>query len=197
MQEAFSTDLAYYEDRAAGIASVAGSTIEEARGELAARHGFVRWDQLVDHVEALRDGREPLSAFVRAYRAVEAGDVEGLRGLLDRDPGLVHVRGTNGNDLLGLAGGDGALVRLLLERGADVNRGNDYGWTILHQAGYSNDCALARSRSTPAPTRRSAREATAGRRSSRRSSGGTARWLGSSAKSRATSVSPRASVWWR
>ena len=144
MQEAFSTDVAYYEDRAAGIASIAGSTIEAARGELAARHGFVRWDQLVDHVEALRDGREPLSAFVRAYRAVEAGDVEGLRELLDRDPGLVHVRGTNGNDLLGLAGGDGALVRLLLERGADVNRGNDYGWTILHQAGYSNDRALAR-----------------------------------------------------
>ena len=31
-----------------------------------------------------------------------------------------------------------ALVRLLLERGADPNRGNDYGWTQLHQAGYSN-----------------------------------------------------------
>jgi ankyrin repeat protein len=34
-------------------------------------------------------------------------------------------------------------VRLLLERGADPNRGNDYGWTKLHQAGYSNDRALA------------------------------------------------------
>jgi ankyrin repeat protein len=32
----------------------------------------------------------------------------------------------------------------LLERGADVNRGNDYGWTKLHQAGYSNDRTLAK-----------------------------------------------------
>ena len=29
-------------------------------------------------------------------------------------------------------------------RGADPNRGNDYGWTKLHQAGCSNDCELAR-----------------------------------------------------
>jgi ankyrin repeat protein len=40
--------------------------------------------------------------------------------------------------------GDHAIVSLLLERGADVNRGNDYGWTKLHQAGYSNDSDLAR-----------------------------------------------------
>ena len=36
-----------------------------------------------------------------------------------------------------------SLVRLLLERGADPNRGNDYGWTKLHQAGYSNRRELA------------------------------------------------------
>jgi ankyrin repeat protein len=35
------------------------------------------------------------------------------------------------------------LVRLLLERGADPNRGNDHGWTKLHQAGYSNRRELA------------------------------------------------------
>jgi ankyrin repeat protein len=39
--------------------------------------------------------------------------------------------------------GDLTLVRLLLECGADPNRGNDYGWTKLHQAGYSNDRELA------------------------------------------------------
>jgi ankyrin repeat protein len=36
------------------------------------------------------------------------------------------------------------ITRFLLERGADVNRGNDYGWTKLHQAGYGNDVELAR-----------------------------------------------------
>jgi ankyrin repeat protein len=35
------------------------------------------------------------------------------------------------------------LVRLLLDRGADPNRRNDYGWTKLHQAGYSNGRELA------------------------------------------------------
>jgi ankyrin repeat protein len=144
VEQAFSTDVAYYEGRAAGIASVAGSTVEEARDELAARHGFAGWTALVGYVEALRDGRESPSSFMLAYRAVEAGDTDVLRGLLDRDPGLVRARGTNGNDLLGLAGGNQALVRLLLERGADANRGNHYGWTILHQAAYSNDRALAR-----------------------------------------------------
>ncbi|HVU76789.1 MAG TPA: ankyrin repeat domain-containing protein [Gaiellaceae bacterium] len=91
----------------------------------------------------MRDGAIPPTPFVLAYRAVEAGDRDGLAGLLDRFPDLVAERGTNGNDLLGLAA-DPALVSLLLERGADPNRGNDYGWTKLHQAGSANDCALAR-----------------------------------------------------
>src|SRR4029078_2628938 len=49
----------------------------------------------------------------------------------------------NGNDLVGMAG-DRSIVAFLIERGADVNRGNDYGWTKLHQAGYGNDRELAR-----------------------------------------------------
>jgi ankyrin repeat protein len=53
------------------------------------------------------------------------------------------VRGTNGNDLLGMARGPD-LLRVLLDRGADPNRGNDHGWTPLHQAAYSNDVAAAR-----------------------------------------------------
>jgi ankyrin repeat protein len=77
-----------------------------------------------------------------AYQALESRDTARLTGLLDADPGLVHARGTNGNDLLGMAGLEHA--RLLLERGADPNRGNDYGWTKLHQAGYSNHVELAR-----------------------------------------------------
>jgi ankyrin repeat protein len=77
-----------------------------------------------------------------AYRAVEADDRDALVDLLDRHPELVRQRGTNGNDLLGMAGAL-EVVRLLLDRGADPNRGNDYGWTKLHQAGYGNAPALA------------------------------------------------------
>jgi ankyrin repeat protein len=91
----------------------------------------------------MRRGDEPPTPFVLAYRAIEAKDRTGLVELLDRFPDLVVQRGTNGNDLLGMAG-DLEITSLLIERGADVNRGNDYGWTKLHQAGYGNDCDLAR-----------------------------------------------------
>ena len=143
LEQPFHVDLDYYEGRANGIASVLGVSVAEARRDLAARHGFSSWRALRRHVEAMRAGEEPPTPFVLAYRAVEAGDRDRLVELLDRFPDLVVQRGTNGNDLLGMAEGL-ALVSLLLERGADPNRGNDYGWTKLHQAGYSNDCDLAR-----------------------------------------------------
>ena len=142
LQQPFRTDIEYYEERADGIATVEGISIAAARTELARRHGFRTWARLRRHVEALRTGEEPPTPFMLAYRAVENGDREQLVELLDRYPELVRLRGTNGNDLLGMAG-DLDLVRLLLERGADPNRGNVYGWTKLHQAGYSNSRTLA------------------------------------------------------
>jgi ankyrin repeat protein len=142
-EQAFRLDLDYYDGRAQGIASVNGVSLADARRDLAARHGFGSWRALCRHVEAMASGEEPLTPFVLAYQAVEANDRDRLVELLDRFPNLVVQRGTNGNDLLGMAGGLD-LVSLLLERGADPNRGNDYGWTKLHQAGYGNDCELAR-----------------------------------------------------
>jgi ankyrin repeat protein len=91
----------------------------------------------------MRSGDEPPTPFARAYAAIEENDRDRLVGLIDQFPDLVVQRGTNGNDLLGMAG-DLVIVSLLLERGADPNRGNDYGWTKLHQAGYGNDCELAK-----------------------------------------------------
>jgi ankyrin repeat protein len=136
-EQPFRSDVDYYEERADGIATTSGVSVDEARGELARRHGFSTWHELLAHVESL-----PETPFVLAYQAVETDDLARLTELLDRHPELVHVRGTNGNDLLGMASGT-ELVRLLLARGADPNRGNDYGWTKLHQAGYSNRRELA------------------------------------------------------
>src|SRR5581483_6437030 len=72
-------------------------------------------------------------------------DAEGLAATLDRFPGLVRARGTNGNDLLGMATatGDRRVVALLLERGADPASGNAHGWTALHQAASMGDLELA------------------------------------------------------
>jgi len=138
-EQPFRTDVEYYEGRAAGIATTGGVTLEEGRLDLARRHGFASWDELVSRLEVLREAPTP---FMLAYDALEARDTERLVELLDAHPELVKVRGTNGNDLLGMAGSL-EHSRLLLKRGADPNRGNDYGWTKLHQAGYGNDPELA------------------------------------------------------
>lgn len=142
LEQPFRVDLDYYEGRANGIASVMGISVAEARRDLAARHGFASWRALRQHVNAMRSGEEPPTPFVLAYRAVEDNDREQLVDLLDRFPELVSQRGTNGNDLLGMAG-NLEIVSLLLKRGADPNRGNDYGWTKLHSAGDGNDRDLA------------------------------------------------------
>jgi ankyrin repeat protein len=141
-EQPFRADLDYYHGRADGIASVNGVSVAEARRDLAARHGFSSWEALRRHVEAMHSGEEPPTPFVLAYQALESNDRDRLVRLLDRFPDLVVQRGTNGNDLLGMAG-TVEIVSLLLARGADPNRGNDYGWTKLHQAGYGNDCELA------------------------------------------------------
>jgi ankyrin repeat protein len=141
-EQPFRTDIEYYEGRAEGISTVNDVSIADARKDLAQRHGFSSWRALTRHVNALESGDASPTPFMLAYRAVEDGDRNRLAGLLEEHPELVRMRGTNGNDLLGMAG-DVELVRLLLERGADVDRGNAYGWTKLHQAGYSNDRPLA------------------------------------------------------
>ena len=151
LQHAYHEDVEYYEGRAEGLLASAvdgtpgavtlfGSvplTAEGARSVVAVEHGFADWAALQRHVTGLRDSGEP---FARAYRAVEAHDLDALGALLTRFPELAAARGTNGNDLLGMASAtcDERLVRLLLDHGANVHNANAHGWTALHQAAYSN-----------------------------------------------------------
>src|SRR6188474_1645658 len=105
IEQPFHTDLEYYEGRADGIATTSGISVDEARDELAGRHGLAGWDALAAHVAGMASGAIPPTPFVLAYRAVEGGDRARLEALLDEHPELVRQRGTNGNDLLGMAGG--------------------------------------------------------------------------------------------
>ena len=159
MEHAYHDELGYYEERANGLLASArdgtksalaafegwGMPLNEAgaRAVIARQHGFSGWRALRDHVRLLRESGEP---FARAYQQVERHDVDGLRQTLDRFPHLVDARGTNGNDLLGMATAtcDERLVALLLGRGANPGRANAHGWTALHQAAYRGLPLLAR-----------------------------------------------------
>jgi ankyrin repeat protein len=158
LQHAYRDDLGYHRDRASGLLASAvdaspGATAAFARWNaplteagartvVAREHGFASWAAFGRYVRSLRTSGEP---FAQAFDAVEARDPGRLGDLLDRSPELVVMRGTNGNDLLGMAGAtcDARLVALLLERGADPARANAHGWTPLHQAAYSGRLDLA------------------------------------------------------
>ncbi|HEY0640577.1 MAG TPA: ankyrin repeat domain-containing protein [Pseudonocardiaceae bacterium] len=151
----FRTDLAYHEDRAAGLLESAldgtpGAvaafdglpfTPDGARAALARAHGAASWAEFVIMLGALAP-----TPFARAFRAVEAHDLDGLAAVLAAEPELVRRRGTNGNDLIGLAAAtcDERTVRLLLDAGAPADSANVHGWTPLHQAGYADLPLLAR-----------------------------------------------------
>jgi ankyrin repeat protein len=150
MELAYREDVDYYEDRARGLLAsardgtpdavaafedaYAALTEAGARDVVARRHGFISWDALCRHLPGLRE-RDP---FARAYAAIEDHDVDALGAALAEVPEIVGARGTNGNDLLGMATAtcDERLVELLLASGADPAAANVHGWTALHQAAY-------------------------------------------------------------
>jgi len=161
-----SSELDYFQDRAEGLATAYGDSmpgvaegvravypeigdaenlsVEAAQTVLAREHGFGTWDGLAQRLAAIRQG-EVEEPFIAAFEAIKSGDMATLQEALASDPGIADAPSTNGNNLLGLACSfrHHDMVRLLLHSGADVNSGNRYGWTSLHQAGYSNNCELA------------------------------------------------------
>jgi ankyrin repeat protein len=72
------------------------------------------------------------------FRAVRRGEVDEVARLLDAEPHLMEARNPRGfghTALIMAAGlGHADLVKLLLERGADVNAGNVFDDTALHEA---------------------------------------------------------------
>ncbi len=129
-------------------------TEEDARLVYAREHGFETWDDLINRVNFLASNLAATTSepFMAAFVALQSGAIADFAALLRADPRLAGERGTNGNTLLNLAvsfagkqdwkGGLSA-IEALLAAGADVNQGNDRGWTPLHAAAYSNKPEIA------------------------------------------------------
>ena len=150
----------------------ANLSLKDAQRALAREYGFHDWNALKRHVESASAGRqdvvfpegalpEPVAAILRA---VEDGDVEGVRALLDDDPALVHVRVRSdyeaGDTLLHRSdpqqADDGTnpddphlkVAQLLIDRGADINavggRGNTVGATPLDAAAWAGNVGMVK-----------------------------------------------------
>lgn len=152
-----------YAERSEEEILAAPLTRDDAQLIFAREHGFDDWNAFAGHVERLAAG-EVEEPFQAAFEAVKAGDPVRLRELLDAHPELARAYGTNGNTLLNLATstfdhGDHSrppgmapgsesegmqVIRLLLERGADPDQGNNRGFTPFHAAAYGSVLPLLR-----------------------------------------------------
>ena len=93
--------------------------LSDAQLVLARAYGFDSWPKLKAFVDGVT-----MSRFVAA---VETGDVGGVRGMLHRRPELVHMDTAGNNEHRGLhyavLGRNVAMVRLLMQAGADARKG--------------------------------------------------------------------------
>ena len=124
-------ELAYYEERARGLAAViadgapatlaqvrqwhpayatasddeiraAAFGLDDARLVYARAHGFATWDDLGAHLRRVAAGAAE-EPFLAALEAGKRGDWALVMELLEDHPELARARGTNGNTLLNLA----------------------------------------------------------------------------------------------
>ena len=93
-----------------------GAKLADAQLAVAREYGFPSWRALKAEMDLRRAPN--VAEFMRACAA---GDVEALRELLQRDPGLARERLPGGTTSLHAAARHPDAVRFLLEHGADAN----------------------------------------------------------------------------
>ena len=124
--------------------------LSEAQLLVARSYGFPSWRKLKSYVDALNDFGQQL------INAVHLGDLETIREVLDSHPELVNastdlhqrVRPSDALTMrlihLAIAEGTIDVLRLLIERGADLNARNADGRMPLHDCFELNHDDLAR-----------------------------------------------------
>ena len=96
------------------------------------------YDEIVDAIDAARRSRGggakgPIEAKRKLDLACQSGSDEAMVAVFDEHPVLAEMCPPNGLTLLHQMAGHGALLTMkwLLDRGADVNRKSQHGWTPL------------------------------------------------------------------
>lgn len=82
----------------------------------------------------------------KIFDAVSSEDLTTVRQLLEKDSGLISVRGLNGMTPLHMASVrcQQRVAQMLIEKGADVNTLKDDGWTPLHHSCQNGDVSLVK-----------------------------------------------------
>jgi ankyrin repeat protein len=127
----FVTDLAYYEERAAGLVSAHAAGVPQALAQIrqwhpgfaraadadirraafdldgarlvyARQHGCEDWPALAAHLRAVATGTR-FEPFREAFEALQSQQWDRLTAVIQGHPDVLRARGTNGNTLLNLA----------------------------------------------------------------------------------------------
>lgn len=104
----------------------------------------LRWGQ--EHLLKERFKETYLIHTSGLHDALNAGDAEGVKAILDRNKDLIHQSDYHGLEPLLIAAkrGDIRMVNLLFTYGADPNDHNRYGMTALHWVAKSGHVEIAR-----------------------------------------------------
>jgi ankyrin repeat protein len=136
-------NLEQYKKRAKDLQRSGNCALTQAQFLIAREHGFKSWTKFARHIQELTRANSPTSAFETAADAIVTGDIQALKKLLAKTPGLATQRSTreHRSTLLHYVSANGVedfrqktpkniveITNLLLDAGAELDAESDaYG----------------------------------------------------------------------